>query len=406
MSDLSSDLRALKIDRSRQTNPDAKSPWRWVLGVGLAVTAILLLYLVGVPLVAGRLTSQTVTVGEISMISPARGVTQLTATGYVESRMTSRVGPKVSGRVAKVLVEQGQLVESGAALYELDIVDQRAALAQATARMKAARAQAETAQANLAEVAQQATRAIQLAQDGVRPGAQADDLKARETALQKNLEAAQAQAIAAKADVTALSVTMSGFTVTTPIAGTVVSALPKPGEFVTPGAPAGEVEISDFGQLLVQVDVPEARVGSLAVDAPCEIVLDAFPQKRFRCKSKEIVPKVNRAKATVPVKVAFVDETTGVLPDMAARVSFLDRELAADAVKAPSQPVVPASAIIEEGGGTAVLVVENGKARRVLVTLGEAMGGGRVVKSGPPVGTRVVISPAGIKDGQSVKEKL
>ena len=89
----------------------------------------------------------------------------------------------------------------------------------------------------------------------------------------------------------------------------------------------GGVEIADFTTLMVETDVPEQRLHQVKMGGPAEIVLDAFPNRRYRGKAVEVTPKVNRAKATVTVKVAFVDENEGVLPDMAARVSFLSGEL-------------------------------------------------------------------------------
>ena len=49
--------------------------------------------------------------------------------------------------------------------------------------------------------------------------------------------------------------------------------------------------------------MPEGRLHLVKLGGPCEIVLDAFPAVRFRGEAMEIVPKVNRAKATVTVKV-------------------------------------------------------------------------------------------------------
>jgi len=49
--------------------------------------------------------------------------------------------------------------------------------------------------------------------------------------------------------------------------------------------------------------------------------------QRLRGKVREISKRVNRSKATVPVKVEFADAESGALPDMSARVSFLDKPL-------------------------------------------------------------------------------
>ena len=191
---------------------------------------------------------------------------------------------------------------------------------------------------------------------------------------------------------------------------TVVNEPPQVGEFVGPqpagiSVDMGGIRIADFSTLLVETDIPETRLAQVRPGGPAEIVLDAFPSRRLRGEVKEITPEVDRAKATVMVKVAFVDPIDGVLPDMSARVSFLAEALDADAMKEPPKTVVPGSAITERGGGQVVFVIENGQVKMVPVQLGPAFGSGYELRSGPRPGTRVVASPdAQLKDGQKIKE--
>src|SRR5690606_33554026 len=100
--------------------------------------------------------------------------------------------------------------------------------------------------------------------------------------------------------------------------------------------------------------------------------LDAFPGKRYRGVTREIVPRVDRAKATVTVKVAFTDRADGVLPEMSARVSFLTEELDAEAIEAPPKLVVPRAAVVERAGARVVFVVEDGRVRMTPITLAAA----------------------------------
>jgi RND family efflux transporter MFP subunit len=211
--------------------------------------------------------------------------------------------------------------------------------------------------------------------------------------------------------VSALGVNLKNFTVIAPISGTIVNRPPELGEFVGPqpsgvAVDMGGVEIADFSTLMIETDVPEPRLSLVKVGGPSEIVLDAYPDRRYRGKVHEITPKVDRAKATVLVKVAFVDEKTGVLPDMSARVSFLAAELDAAAAKVPPKAIVPSEAIVTQGGAKLVYVVDDGKVRATPVTLGPAFGSGFEIMRGPTPGTRVVKSPPeGLADGQPIKER-
>jgi hypothetical protein len=113
------------------------------------------------------------------------------------------------------------------------------------------------------------------------------------------------------------------------------------------------------------------------------------------------VPTVDRAKATVTVKVRFVDRDPRVLPEMSAKVAFLEREMN-EAERAP-RVAVPAGAVIKKDAGAAVFRVDDGRARLVQVTTGEAFGDWLELRSGARPGDRVVLRPPpDLRDGARV----
>ena len=405
--DLSADLASLKIDRDRP--PSRGGPMR------LALIAAVLLALAGaayvaIPYVKSRAFKLEVELTEIALVSPAQAQVELTSTGYVKPQTTSLVTSKVMGKISKMLVTQGARVNAGDVLFELEVSDQKAEIAARQAQVAAARARAQTTRANLAEIELQAGRAASLAEQGVRPGSQAEDLAARAKAAAEQVRAAEAEVRAAQATVNALSVNLDSYTVKAPISGTVLSDPPEIGELIGPALGAGVIEIADLGSLMVETDVPEGRLHMVKVGGPCEIMLDAFPGKRYRGTTREIVPRVDRAKATVTVKVGFTDPADGVLPDMSARVSFLAQALDDEAIKAPPKLVVPRAAVVERAGAKMVFVVDDGRVRMTPITIAGTDTGSEAMielQSGPSAGTRVVKDPpADLRDGQEIKEKL
>ena len=410
MADLSADLASLKIDRDR--NPDRRGPLRYLFIGGGILAVVLLVYFVGLPYVESKVFKVEVAVTEVTLVSPAQAQIELTSTGYVQAQRVTRVAAKLTGKVSRVAIAQGDRVTAGAVLFALEVTDQKAAIASARSRVAAAWARAQTARANLAEIQLQANRATKLAEQGIRPGSTAEDLQARAESLRQQVRAADAETQAAKTEVQALEVNIDSFVVKAPIAGTVLSEPPEVGEIVGP-QPAGvttdfgTIEIADFDTLVVETDVPEGRLHMIEIGGPCEISLDAFPGKRYRGKTLEIVPRVNRAKATVAVKVSFLDPVDGVLPDMAARVSFLSEALDSETMKEPPRLVIPAEAVIERGGGKVVFVVEDGRVRMTPVTVTGPHAAGLELARGPMAGTRVVKRPPdGLTDGQAVKETI
>ncbi len=209
------------------------------------------------------------------------------------------------------------------------------------------------------------------------------------------------------ADQAAQTTGLDNMTITSPIDGTVVEKHADVGEMIGPAAAVAIFDLADFSTNAAELDVPENKLSLVTVGGPAEIMLDAFPDKRFRGAVLEIGQKVDRAKATVKVKVRFVDTATGALPDMSARVNFLAKELDPKSMKEPPKLVVPATALIDKNGGKAVYVVKDGAASLVPVTIGEKLGGGFVLTQGPAAGTKVVSNPPpDLRDGQDIKVKV
>jgi len=403
VSDLTSDLASLRIQRDE--DPNRPRPARTAALIAVALAGLGAAAYVAYPTVEGRLFKTEVAMTEITLVSPAQAAVTVTSTGYVVPQTVSRVGAKVPGRVARVFVKEGSVVKAGEILAELEATDQKSSIAAAGSRAAAARARIETARANLAETEQQVARERALFQGGAISKASVDDLEARARSLQQSLKATEAEARAAEADVTPLRVSLRDRTITSPIEGTVISKPIEAGELV--GVQSNNIaEIVDFRSLLIETDVPEARLYQIKVGSPCEIALDAYPGKRYRGVTYELGKKVDRTKATVIVKVKFVDPMEGVLPNMSARTSFLSEEVSADAIKEKPKRVIPANAIAERDGKKVVFAVQEGVVKVTPVQVGGAFGSGFELVDGPQPGTRVVANPPPqLSDGQHIKEK-
>jgi HlyD family secretion protein len=410
---LSEDLASLKIDRG--------APPRGRL-VRILVIAVVIAGLtaagvgIGYAKLRSALRTTEVTLGEITSVSPAQSQVELTATGYVVALVYAKVASKVPGRIAEIFVEEGDTIEKGAKVARLEDVDFKSALATSRAHAASSRARIAVARASLAELKVQIDREAALVDKGVSAKATLDDLKTRSDSAVAGVHAAEAEAAAADAETRALEVQLGSYEIITPISGTVVDKLVKVGEGVSPGfGTPGVIEVIDMTSLVVEVDVPEGRLSQVRLHRPCEIVLDSNPSKRYRGAVKEIGQRVNRSKASVPVKIEFVDRLAAaakdnnddkVLPDMAARVSFLSSELDAKSLDQPPKLVVPVNAVTQRGGRDVVFVVDEGEVRMTVVTLGAPFADGRELATKLPAGTKVVLDPPReLSDGQEIQEK-
>jgi HlyD family secretion protein len=141
----------------------------------------------------------------------------------------------------------------------------------------------------------------------------------------------------------------------------------------------------------VEADVAESNIAKIQVNQPCEIQLDALPETRLAGTISRTVPTVDRSKATVLVKVRFVDRDTRVLPDMSAKVAFLSKPVPMEDKK-PVTAVQP-TAIVQRDGKNLVFLVKDDTVQEVAVTPGRKIGE-LVQVSGVNPGDKLVSNPS------------
>jgi RND family efflux transporter MFP subunit len=162
------------------------------------------------------------------------------------------------------------------------------------------------------------------------------------------------------------------------------------------------VTIADMDSLQVEVDVSETSITTIRTGQPCDIQLDALPDMRFRGEVYAIVPTVDRTKATVLVKVRFLDKDRRMLPDMSAKVSFLPRRLAPEEMK--PRLAAGRSALIDRHGKTVAYLLEGNRVRETPIQIGKTFGDMVEILSGLKAGDRIVVKPPkGLKDGSRIK---
>jgi RND family efflux transporter MFP subunit len=179
------------------------------------------------------------------------------------------------------------------------------------------------------------------------------------------------------------------------------------GDIVTPIGAAAEakaavVNIADMTSLQVEVDVSESNLGQVKVGQPCEIQLDAIAESRFNGVVHMVVPTADRTKATVMVKVRFIEKDDRILPEMSTKVAFLSR--AVNDEEKTLRTVINPAAIISKGNNKAVFLVKDNMAVEVPLTTGQQFGDMVEVLSGVKAGDRVVLRPLDkIRDGAKIK---
>jgi RND family efflux transporter MFP subunit len=219
--------------------------------------------------------------------------------------------------------------------------------------------------------------------------------------------AAEASIRASTAALESVKVALNDTLIRAPFDAVVLTKDADVGDIITPlgaaaNAKAAVVTIADMSSLQVEADVSETNLGVVKVGQPCEIQLDALPDSRFRGVVHMIVPTADRTKATIMVKVRFVDKDPRILPEMRAKVSFLSRPVKQEEEK--PRTVVNPAAVVTNDGKSRVFVVQEGKVKVMPVTLGPPLGDMVEVLNGVKSGDRVVVKPSKrLKDGSRIK---
>ncbi len=349
---------------------------------------------------AGWFFTQRVKVVEVQAatvtnVFPSQSLTLLNATGYVVAQRKAAVASKATGRLEQLNVTEGSRVKKDEIIARLEAQDVQANVDQAAANIRAAQANLAQGRAELREAQLNWTRSRDLARKGFISRSSLDTALARydkAKAAMRNLEATIG---VAQAGHRAAEVAVEQTLIRAPFDGVVLSKSANVGDIVTPFSSAVDskgavVTMADMSTLEVEADVAEANLSKIRVDQFCEIQLDAFANERFDGSVSRMVPTVDRTKATVLVKVRFGQLDARILPDMSAKVAFLERGLQAQDRK-PVLAVNPA-AITARDGRDVAFVINSDRAREVAVTKGRLLGD-LVEVSGLAVGDKVVLNP-------------
>ncbi len=251
--------------------------------------------------------------------------------GRIEAQSVD-VATKYAGRLTEVNALEGEIVEAGAVLAQIDDRQTRAELLAAQAAVQRARAAKQVAEASVMQAESgldlaQTTyeRMVQLNAKGHASQSVLDDATNARKSAEASLAMAKAQiadaeaSIAAgEADVERLKIAVEDLTIRAPIRGRVLYRLHEPGEVVPAGAAL--FTLLDLTDVYMTIYFPAPVVGVLAANDEARIVLDPIPQYVIPARVTFISPEAQFTPKTV--------ETAEEREDLVFRVKLtIPREL-------------------------------------------------------------------------------
>ena len=401
-------LKSLKIDRSAPPPPASRKG----LWIGLAVAGAVVVLGAAGWFALNRdsgievRTADTVAIGSGGTASAS----VLDATGYVVARRMATVSAKITGKVREVLIEEGQRVEAGDVMARLDPVDADAQRNLSASQLEAAQSQIVGTQAQLKEAEANAARLGALVAQKLVSRAQFEQAVAQRDSLRAQVATAQRNAQVARNSLAIASNGVDNTIVRAPFAGIIIAKSAQPGEIVSPLSAGGGFTrtgigtIVDMDSLEVEVEVGEAFIGRVKPGMRTETVLNAYQDWKIPGKVIAIIPAADRGKATVKVRVGLDAKDPRIVPDMGARVGFLEDARPAAQPNAKPGVLAPADAIVQRAGKDVAFVVQGDKAVQRTLQLGRTLGDDREVLSGLEGGEAVVLAPDDkLTDGARVK---
>jgi RND family efflux transporter MFP subunit len=370
-------LSSLKIDRNVDSKPHSSTK-RIVLWIVIILVILAASYIGMNLLLRKTIAVQLVTV---EFQSSPQSSTVLTASGYVVAQRKASVASKGTGRLVYLGVVEGDQVKKDQILARIEDDDIKAQLEEANGNLM-------FYEADLKEAINNYKRESKLWEKGLTSAQQFDRAEANYNRLLASLEIA-------KARITQYEVALENTLIRAPFDGTVLTKNAEIGEVVAPlGASTTSkgavVLIADMKSLLVEADVSESNIEKIEVNQDCEIVLDAYPEKSYAGYVFKIVPTADRSKATVMVKVGFKYYDSRVLPEMSAKVLFLNEAVDPSVIEQRPVLAVPISSIKKDGGETLVYSVNNDIVESIIISTGERFGNYIEVISGLQRGDKVI----------------
>lgn len=304
----------------------------------------------------------------------------LKLTGTVEGLTSAIISSRFDGKIAQVLVEDGQAIPKGATLLTLDIVEMANTVRIAQNNIRQTEANYNTAQADYQRYY---------------------NLHAKNAVTKQQLESAEARMITSRTEVDNAYANLNNAqnqiadgNIISPVTGVVANKVVTIGQIVSPGTALLTVEQID--QIYVVVNVEQKDIAAAKLGANVAVTVDSYPEQVFGGTVAVINPVAGNESRMFRVKIKINNPGQLLKPGMFAQTILTVGE-------PQSILAVPRTAVMGQKGLHYVYVTINGQGKKTLVETGDLIGDLIEVKKGLHVGMAVVIDNLDkIKDGDAL----
>jgi HlyD family secretion protein len=262
-------------------------------------------------------------------------VAAVTASGKIQPKKKVDVSADITGRITRIGVREGDLVQKGQFLLQIDPTIYQANTQRATAAMSSAEASAVQARANRDQSQRSLQRTKELREQNPNLVSQ-EQLEQAQTAFEiadANFTAAEHMVSQARAGLREAQDQLAKTHLTAPMAGRVTRLAVEEGEVAVPGTFSREtgllLTISDLSVIQTKVNVDETDVVRVNIGDSVEVTIDAFPDTTFVGRVTEVSNSAILSAASAAtgqndravdyeVEITLVNPPNDVRPDLSA----------------------------------------------------------------------------------------
>jgi membrane fusion protein (multidrug efflux system) len=304
---------------------------------------------------------------EVAGLTVDTVIERVQAVGTLQPNEAVTVVPEIAGRIVRIAFTEGQAVQAGEVLVELDAAILKAELSKARAELALARADHD--------------RAVTLAAQGMSTLRERDETQGALDAAQANLELAQAR--------------LQKTTLRAPLSGIVGLRAVSAGAFVAVGQRI--VDLTSIHPLKLDFRVPELALADVRRGQAVQVTVDARAGRSFSGEIYAIDPVVDVAGRAIRIRARVPNPKGELSPGLFARVQVV-------VARRENALLLPESAVFARDDKTYVFRVVDGRAVRTAVVLGQRRPGFVEVREGLARDARVVTAgQQQLRDGAPVK---
>lgn len=285
------------------------------------------------------------------------------ATGTIFPDHESKIGPKISGVIEIVHVDEGDQVKEGQIVAQIDQKELLIAVRQGRAAVRVAEAQLKEAELKELNLRRERERLSNLLKKNVISQQRYDDMDTAHAMAAARIELIRAQILSAKENLAMAEQKLRDTRIVSPFSGLIVKRFINEGEFVSTMPPTPLFLIMNIDKVEMEVGLSEVHLANVAVGNPVEITVDTYPGVTFSGKISTINPMVDPGSRAFKVKVEIPNKDHRLKSGMFARAK-IHPEIHKDAL------IIPFKSVVNRGGGTYVFLLNGDIASLQAVQVG------------------------------------